>query len=415
MLSFLRPAAVMLALSAPVQAQSLSAIAEAEHRIWRDRIVGLFTELEGIPDDAPMASAQRLHLLAQVRFWTTAIAEWPPGMAKPSPVREMLAVDPARAVPALAVPLEEQVAREVDRVHEAKDACLDDPTATCLLDAAAGYAAASKSMQGAAVVHLRLARVAQMTNDPARLGLLRRMAVEEVPLYERKQDLDGERVESGLVTRANLFRRAGFEAEAHQLARQVAAKWRIMPGDPYTTITNLLLDEYAWRSGETTAAKIAEEAEYFIAAEDPKYEALSRMVPALLLTVMATVEEAPAFEARALRRIQGLPAANAAQEALDLAVTLGWVGRADLVAQFPASRVDEMLRLPEKANAAQIGQRMLAALFAGQDEVARDYREQLLDLMTRLPDPAADPSKDQLGIMAVTLAHLAEVQARIDG
>lgn len=203
MLSFLRPAAVMLALSAPVQAQSLSAIAEAEHRIWRDRIVGLFTELEGIPDDAPMASAQRLHLLAQVRFWTTAIAEWPPGMAKPSPVREMLAVDPARAVPALAVPLEEQVAREVDRVHEAKDACLDDPTATCLLDAAAGYAAASKSMQGAAVVHLRLARVAQMTNDPARLGLLRRMAVEEVPLYERKQDLDGERVESGLVTRAN--------------------------------------------------------------------------------------------------------------------------------------------------------------------------------------------------------------------
>lgn len=370
---------------------------DADHRLYRDHIVQLFTMLEEVPDEAPMARAQRLHILGRIGTLQRMIVE--AKTVEPTEIQLLMRDHPDRAVPQLAVPVAGQIAIELARAAEENVVCLRAPEVACLLDAAAALAAAEEYPWTALTLHLTIARTARLADDNARLAVLRQMAAETVETIERVQRLEQKDMTNIWPHVALDFRMAGFVTEAQGAANMSLRKTRWRASSPEHTILKIIDGERRWREGRLSVDDIWIAATQGMAGHNGKAPRLELSLPYLLLTVLNEISPDDRFRVFASGLASALPDPDERKEGVRLAVNLAMMKRADMLRAIPQDRRTAMLAPPKPGNTdgvtanALVGAMMTAALMGERDQ-ALEWRSQLLAIYGRLP---ARPGAEMIG------------------
>lgn len=398
MLIRIRPA-VFACLITLLNAGSATAfMVDADHRLYRDHIVQLFTMLEEVNDEAPMARAQRLHILGRIGMLQRMIVE--AKTVEPTEIQRLMRQHPDRAVPQLAVPVANQIANELTRAAEENVACLRAPEVPCLLDAAAALAAAEGNPWSAQKLHLTIARTARLADDNARLAVLRQMAAETVETIERFQRLMQDDMTYIWPHVALDFRMAGFVTEAQGAANMSWRKTRWRASSPEHIVLKIIDGERRWREGRLSVDDIWAMATQGMTGSDGKEESvLERRFPYLALTVLNDVSPDDRFRIYASGLASALPDPDERNKGVQLATNLALMNRADMLRTIPQDRRAAMLTTPkpgdtDAATATAIVNAMGRAALLGERDHALEMRSQLLAIYGRLP---ASPKPDMIG------------------
>lgn len=383
---------LLLSMTALLMARPAFAYGELTVRGYRESILGCYQRLEEITDASHLADARRMLLLHQIKWWRDQILR---DLWSLTELQTLLRRDPARVIPQFSTPIEDQIAAQQRRIGETSFALFHSasPSVPQLIDAAAAEAAAEPSFGMNWRNFLRIASVAQMANDGERWSTLGTMASEldHYIVETAEQQRQGVRNHRSILPYA--FHGAGLEREAQFFARDFFRHYS--PDNfPDVVLCRLVLDELSWREGHLTATDVETRARNGLAALPDEMRAFpwfssylnARYQLLRFLNAAGDEERLRIWLADMTAWVGSLPNNSGMQHTnfVPLHLAVCRMGRTDMTYRIPHVGADIYFDAMLSPNVPDIDAHlhvpMLIAAYAGQRNIANEFRQRVLSV-----------------------------------